>query len=128
VPYAKEGANASPNSLLRKRQIVELMRNEIQSEAAKRIFNGHFLEYVLRCILDENGSNKQSKAKTWRIKSLIPRFIRSKIRDLVAKPSLDGNVLAFRVFLVLRMQRVLNADRAEVATQKRLNTGMAAVY
>jgi hypothetical protein len=128
VPYAKEGANASANSLLRKREIVELMRNEIQSGAARRIFNRHFLEHVLRCIRDENGSNKQSKAKTWRIKSLIPRFIRSKIRDLVAKPSLDGNVLAFRVFLILRMHRVLNSDRAEVAaTQKRLDTRMAAV-
>jgi hypothetical protein len=116
VPYAKEGANANPNSLLRKREIVELMRNEIQSEGAKRIFNSQFLEYVSRCIRDENGSNKESNGKAWRnIKSLVPRFIRTRIRDLVAKPSLDGNVLAFRVFLILRMQQVLNSDRAEVA-------------
>lgn len=141
VPYAKEDATANPSSLLRKREIVEFMRNEIQSGAAKRIFNREFLEYVLHCIRDENSSNKQSSGKTWRniIKSLAPRSIRIRIRELVAKPSLDGNVLAFRVFLLLRMRQVLNSDCAEVtatevmaaepaATKEPANAGVAAVY
>lgn len=140
VPYANEGANANPNSLLRKREVVELMRNEIQSEGAKRIFNRDFLEYVLRGIRGESSSNKETKKKAWRdIKWLVPHFVRTRIRELVAKPSLDGNVLAFRVFLILRMRKVLNSDRAEVAatevtakevtaTRASLGAGMSAVY
>jgi len=118
VPYATEGANANPYGLLRKREIVELMRKELQSERAKRIFNARFLEYVLRGMRDEKSANKQGNSGSRRsIKALVPRVIRAWIRERLAKPSLDGNVLAFRVFIVLRMDQILNCDLAELAAQ-----------
>jgi asparagine synthase len=116
VPYAKEDANENLHSVLRRREIVELMRNRLQSEGAKSVFDRAFLDYVLRCIRDEDSPGKEGNERTWhRFKSLVPRSMKNWIRDRVAKPSLDGNALAFRVFLILRMHEVLNSDCAEVA-------------
>jgi len=134
LPYATEDANENLNSLLGKKQIVELVRNKIQSEEAKRIFSRDFLEHVLRCIRDEDASSKESTKKAWRnIKSLVPRSVKNWIRDRVAKPSLDGNALAFRVFLIIRMHELLSSDcaaapAAEAAASKaRLDSRIASV-
>jgi hypothetical protein len=119
VPYANEGANASPDSLLRKSEIVELMRSQFRSEAAKRLFNEPFLDYVSRGMRDEKGAAGQSiKRRRRSIKSLVPGFIKTWLQDRGAKPSVDGNVLAFRVFLVLRMHQLLNSDVAALAAEK----------
>lgn len=115
VQYANEGANASPNSVLRKREIVELMRNKMQSEAAKQVFKKDFLETISHGMRVENSANKGKHDNRWKnVKSLVPPFIKNRIRDLVAKPSLDGNVMAFRVYLILRMHEVIHSDCAEV--------------
>ena len=116
VRYANAGANASPSSILKKREIVELMRNAIQSEEAKQVFNRDFLDDVLRHVRHESSANKKNGEKPLRwLKSLVPPFIKNLIRDLAAKPSLDGNVLAFRVLLILRMHQLLNADCEEMS-------------
>lgn len=115
VPYASEGANENLNSVLRRREIVELIRNKLQSNGAEGIFKRDFLEHVLRGIRDEDSSGKESKRTRRNIRSLVPRFMKDWLRDQVAKPSLDGNCLAFRVFLVVRMHEVLSSDCAEVA-------------
>jgi hypothetical protein len=122
VAYAKERATASPESLLRKDEVVELMRNEIRAEAAERVFDRRFLEWVLRGTRSEGAAATKSRASTWRsaIKSLFPRSVRTRMRELVTKPSLDGNVLAFRVFLILRMHQVLSSDCTAVAAGERV--------
>ncbi len=115
VQYAHEGANASPDSVLRKREIVELMRTKMQSEAAQQVFKKEFLETISDGMRVENSANKGQHKSRWKnVKSLVPHFIKNRIRDLVAKPSLDGNVMAFRVYLILRMHDVFQSDCAEV--------------
>jgi len=129
VQYAKEGANASLMNILRSQEIVELMRNKFQSEGAKRVFGGDFLEYVYGLIREESNESKKASKKPWaNIKSLVPRSIKNRIRDLVAKPSLDNNLLAFRVFLILRMNEILRSDCEIMTTDEAtINTGLAAV-
>lgn len=111
VPYANEGANASPGSILRKREIARVMRQSIESNEAKQLFDGEFLNYILSGMKEEGIAAESSGGRpASKVKSFIPRSLKNRIRDLLMKPSLDGNVLAFRVFLVLRMHEVLQAD------------------
>ncbi|GAB3544316.1 hypothetical protein GCM10027343_19290 [Noviherbaspirillum agri] len=111
VPYANEGANASPGSILRKRELVQMMRRKIQSDEAKQIFDSEFLNYVLSGMKEEgNPTASDEKRPGSKMKSFIPRSLKNRIRDLLLKPSLDGNVLAFRVFLLLKMVEVMQAD------------------
>ena len=127
VPYATEGANANPYGLLRKREVVELMRKELQSERARRIFNTPFLEYVLRGMHDEKSADKQGNARSRRgIKSFVPHAVKAWLRALAPKPALDGNILAFRVFIILRMDRILSSDLAATAGEDPAATQAAA--
>ncbi len=127
VPYANEGANASPSTILRNKEIVELMREKLSSDEARRIFGGDFLDYVLGQMRDEGSSASKKPDRYWgSIKRLVPRFIKNRIRDVAAKPSLNGNVLAFRVFLVVRMHEILNADCEEVTRTATLDSNASA--
>jgi hypothetical protein len=114
VPYANERATASPESLLRRKEVVELMQRELRSEKARALFDRRFLEFVLQGMRQQGPSGRTKQGRNWRsaIRSLLPRSMRTRIRELFTKPSLDGNVLAFRVFLVLRMHSLLTSDCA----------------
>src|SRR5688572_31467725 len=120
VPFASEGAIANINSLLKKKEVVELMRKKLASDSANRVFIGDFLAYVLGGTRVESAPRKGKGKSSWRaIRSLVPRFVKNWIRDLALKPSVDGNVLAFRVFLIVRMNEVLSADCAAIASADR---------
>jgi hypothetical protein len=53
-----------------------------------------------------------------RIKSLVPRFVKTWLRELLKpslrdkapRPKVDGNVLAFRVFIIIKMHKTLKSD------------------
>ncbi|OWW18563.1 asparagine synthase-related protein [Noviherbaspirillum denitrificans] len=128
VPYATEGANASMGSVLRKREIAGLMRNKLLSEQARQQFGTEFLNEVARGIRDEGFSPaKRPGTRANVIKSLVPRALKNWIRDRVAKPSLDPNVLAFRVYMILRMREILEEDCAAMESRHpRLDTRMSA--
>lgn len=111
VPIAREGANASPGSILRRREVAELMKTEILSEKAAGVLGRDLLEHVAKGIRTEGNAAGEPRGKGWStLKSFIPRSIKNRVRDLVAKPQVDGNILAFRVFLILRMHDLLKSD------------------
>lgn len=111
IPIAREGANASPASILRRRDVAELMKTEILSEKAAEVLGRDLLEHVAKGIRTEGNAAGEPRGKGWStVKSLIPRSIKNRVRDLVAKPQVDGNILAFRVFLILRMHDLLASD------------------
>ena len=120
VPYASEGANASPDRLLARSDIAALLRAEIGSQQARCTFDERFIAHVLRGLRDRPASAGASRSKGWgkRLKGLMPRSLRTRLRELVSKPVLDPGVLAFRVFLVLKMRRLLESDAAAMAAEQ----------
>lgn len=113
IPYANKGAIRIPDSLLRRKEIVEILRSEILSERSYRIFPTTFIDYLIDNIVEENknsdmaGHKKNIKSQ---IRSVLPGTIRNWIRGAGYKPSIDVNKLAFRVFIVLKMHQIIQND------------------
>jgi hypothetical protein len=124
VPYAVEDANVNLNSFLGSKAVAALVRAKLRSAAAKSVFDEEFLDYVLRGAGHGNDPGRENERRAWRrVKSLVPRPLKNWIRDLAARPSLDGNVLRFRVFLIVRMHEILQADCAHASAAREAPQG-----
>ncbi len=113
IDYADSVSSASLNEILKEKKIVELIRNELSSDIAKTIFPVSFLNFVLKGIKskDESITIKTNSAS---LRSIInknlPRFLNNILRKIFL-PSVDPNVLGFRVLLICRMNRILHDDK-----------------
>jgi hypothetical protein len=134
VPYADKDATADPRDVLRRKDFVELLKNEIDSSYANQLFGSSFVRFILNSISEtmprsletqQSERIKESIRKTpyasqivERIKSLVPRFVKTWLRELLKpslrdkalRPKVDGNVLAFRVFIIIKMHKTLKSD------------------
>ncbi len=111
IPYASKDANAMTKGLLKKDEIVEVIKSKLQSENAKQIFGSEFIKYVIDGIqLEIFSSQGPAKKIKMAVKSVVPRFIRNRLRDTGLKAKVDGNTLAFRVYIIVRMHEILSSD------------------
>ncbi|OLO10051.1 hypothetical protein BTW10_16570 [Chromohalobacter japonicus] len=114
IPFALKSANANPKDILRERECVDLMKSEISSNYSALLFGPGFADRVISEIRVGNG-----KSRKWSIKGLVspllPTSIKNRLRDTVARPSVDGNVLAFRVFMIIKMHKMLSSDASRAA-------------
>ncbi len=114
VPFANKGANANPKQILGSKALVELLKSEIGSNYANSLFGEMFAKYIFDGIKES-----QPKAKTRRqkfkegIRLILPQFIKDFIRSKTLRPRIDSNVLAFRVFIIIKMHKTLEADAAK---------------
>ena len=89
------------------------MKDEISSENAKSILPDEFLSTILDEIKTESSVQKtQSKLSLFvsHLKSKIPSHIKIIVRDSIIPLSLDSNVIAFRVYIMCRMNAILKDD------------------
>lgn len=113
VPFANKGANAHPKDILRNKPIVELMKREIDSPSARQFLGTEFIDFVLSGIKEHRPERKAGK-KTLKavISAHLPQFVKNLLRDTIMPPQMDGNVLAFRVFIILKMQTLFRSGVA----------------
>ena len=115
VPYATKDAIAVHADALRRREFVELLRDGIQSEYAKHLLSPGLVAYILGGIRAAGPSGERASAQLKRsLRLLVPGFLKDWLKDTAAKPRVDGSVLAFRIFIVLRMHEKLSSDCARI--------------
>jgi hypothetical protein len=111
VPYATVGANADNSEVLRLRQVVDLLKDAMSSDAALELFSAEFIEKVLNNlkIIDEaNLKNESSTSLKSIVKQLLPYRFKSIIKTKVlSAPELDYNIIAFRMYIIMRMRKLL---------------------
>ncbi|MCK0769394.1 hypothetical protein [Chromohalobacter canadensis] len=114
VPFAVKVANANPKDILRGKACVDLMRSEISSNYSSDLFGPGFADKIISGIkVGEDELRKRSMKGL--VSSFVPISIKNRLRDTVARPSVDGNVLAFRVFMVIKMHKMLTSDSSKAA-------------
>lgn len=113
IDFANSRADSSPENILTQKQFVELLTIELSSKSAKSIFQKEFLDFVLNGLKTENRI-KQINANSFFIKviikKIVPRFIKNILREKHILHSVDPNILAFRVFIISRMNMILTED------------------
>lgn len=112
VHFASREATASTRDILSQKQVADFLRNELSLVQSKRIFSAEFLEFILRGI-KSSSEGEAIKANSFSLRSYakkhLPGFLKTMIRG-VAPPRVNPNVLAFRVFLICKMNEVLSKD------------------
>lgn len=113
VPFAKRDATAKVSGVLKQKQIVELISKELTSNTANELFPQEFLTDVLNNIniLEvEKEKSTEAFSVVLFIKRITPRFLKSFMRSKAPSltlPSIDYNVLAFRIYMVVKMNQML---------------------
>lgn len=114
IPIANKSAIANLEDILKKKQLINLFKREINSSYANNLLGDKFVQFICDQIKDDKSTlktrNQQLKQS---LKRHLPRFIKNLIRDKAIHPKVDGNVLAFRVFIILRMHKILTSDVAK---------------
>lgn len=111
VEIASAGADASPESILRQRGIVEVLRSEIDSERARSLVPSGLIRQVIQNLQISGGpATRHRHSFRSKFKELLPSFAKDFLRKNGVVPSLDSNVLAFRTYLISQMNAVLSAD------------------
>lgn len=111
VPFASQRALAFAEDLLKSRAFVGLMREELDSASARQTLGSAFIDHVLSGLNERrtmSRTGRQREAIKRRIKSKLPRSVKNWFRDRTVRPTVDANVLAFRVFMILKMRALLS--------------------
>ena len=109
IAYADKGANLPPRDILRKKEVVNLLKQKIQSEHARDIFGPDFVSFILKGIKTGSVNQASKRSLEQKIIRLIPPFIKNRVSK-VYSPAIDGNILAFRAYIIIRMHEILSND------------------
>ena len=96
--FAASGAIASPQQILRDERIVDLLKEELSSEHLKQVVPAGLLDRIAEGM--ETGRLRTSR---WDAYS-------RRVKTRLLGGEVDYNVLAFRVFIISRMNTIMNQD------------------
>ncbi|MCK0131220.1 hypothetical protein MWU59_06840 [Flavobacteriaceae bacterium F08102] len=111
INYARSSAIASSSNIISSKPFIELIVKEIEGEFAAQLFSKDFLTEIL------SGIKEKKKPNIYRIKSVksfikrvVPKRILNRVRDSVQVAKIDPYTLAFRVFLIIKMNKLIRKD------------------
>jgi hypothetical protein len=113
IPYASRGATASFVDVFKSSEVSLLLKKTISNNKESLLFPENFLVEILENI--KTSTSDLNKSNTFFLKSFLksitPYYIKSKIRNnnSLYQNNLDYNTLAFRVFMILKMEEYLSA-------------------
>jgi hypothetical protein len=114
IDYATSASSASLSEIFKEEQIAAILKNELSSNIAKNLFSADFLEFIRKGIKSK-GKIKTSKSVLYSLISSLKKYLRRFLKNTFkgkALPSIDPNVLAFRVLLICRMNKTLTEDKS----------------
>ncbi|MDB5119316.1 MAG: hypothetical protein JWN56_534 [Sphingobacteriales bacterium] len=113
IEFATEGATAEKRNVLKHDSVVNFLCKELGTEQAKAIVPELFLAYILDNV--KVAAEKQVEKKRNNLKGIVykylPIFLIKKTRRMnVLKPTADFNLLAFRLYIVCKMNKIFSED------------------
>ncbi|MDB5119313.1 MAG: hypothetical protein JWN56_531 [Sphingobacteriales bacterium] len=110
IEYATSGATAETRYLLQSQSAVDLFTSTLSSTTSEEVLPKKLTDYVLKNVIVKNGNiNKSSIIKSV-LKRYLPAWVRTKATRMnLGKPA-NMNVLAFRCYIINRMNETLKED------------------
>ena len=118
IGYATKAATALPRHILKRPEMARELRRELESGHAKSVLPEVLVDRVLEDMRVEGGVEEAEdggRLTRWkrRLRAMIIRFlpqsVKNRLQDHVIAPSVDPNVLAFRLYIVSRMTSILES-------------------
>jgi hypothetical protein len=110
IKFATSKANEGLNFSVKSEKAVEIMERELTSAPCRDIIPDKLLNYILgnlKCTTDK--TNRKANIKAF-IKRFLPAWLMRKVRDQAVNNNLEVNVIAFRVYMISRMNQILKQD------------------
>ncbi|MDB5119315.1 MAG: hypothetical protein JWN56_533 [Sphingobacteriales bacterium] len=115
VEYATQGANAEKKTVFQSIAVVNFLKKELTSKNQQTIFSDEFIDYVLSSLKVNENIVKGNKTFKQRLIKYTPHWLlRNRARLGVPKSNVDFNVLAFRVYMAIKMNQLLHEDANEL--------------
>jgi hypothetical protein len=108
VGFAKYPAIASSRDILRTKQTVSLLRDELDSHQATRALPKQLIDYILPKLKITTEPGPRIAIRS-RIHRYVPSWIKNRALG-VMKPKMDFNVLAFRAYVFCMMCKMFAVD------------------
>ena len=112
MEFAKSGANAAPGDILSNPEFIVLLQKELSSDNARALFSRDFLDPVIEG-LRRTDDKKSPKSGSSLFKSYLKKIMPAFVKDLILTNmsiSLNNSILAFRIFIILKMYEVLEHE------------------
>ena len=111
IRFAKYEATASSEDILKTESIVNLMSNELNTTYARTLLSDKLIDYILENIkvVDVVSRNNRKSLKTI-IKHSLPVSLKNIIKNIFLKQKIDYNILAFRAYIICKMNQILSTD------------------
>lgn len=110
LEYATSGATSAPKNILKSKDMVVYIKNELKSKEAASLFSPEFLRMVANNAVVSKGEIPKPSARH-RLKLLFIKFAPQWIRNRISsnkKLVLDHNILLFRVYIIFYMHKLLS--------------------
>jgi hypothetical protein len=119
IEVSKYEATESLTDILASTPVVDFLRGHLSTARADSVLPREFLRYVQDRIADSHPNSQTKYAKRLRrwASSYMPKWAKQAVKRKPPSMSLlDFNQLAFRVYIVLQMNELLNADAVAIPT------------
>ncbi len=131
IGYARASATASREEILRRPEVVAVMRRELEAATGGDLLPTAFVERVLSSMEVDGGDAdgdgdgavdrrgrfglRRAVKRVWkgvraRLIDGLPQGVINMLLDHGVSPSVDPNVLAFRLYMICRMEAILEED------------------
>lgn len=110
--FATSPSSLSRCKILKQSKVTGMLKRELSGSDVRSLFSKEFILHVLQDIKEVNQreSQEQIASDNFSMKKLVPSFFKQAVRTTFALPRLDGNLLAFRVMMINRMNLLLCGD------------------
>jgi len=100
-----------PSAILRFSRLVSLMIDEFHKQECRNLFGKDFINWVMSNMeVDDELINRTNNSLVVWFKSKVPWQLKKKLRRDLVRYRSDFNQLAFRIFIISRMKRMLESD------------------
>lgn len=121
IEMASDIATADIEVVLKSKQVTELFIREL-SDSAHTVIPYQFSKYIVQNLrVSVIGNSNRSRLKSV-AKRYMPLWIRHKFMFLKSNSKVEFNHLAFRVFTILRMNKMLTEDAEAIRVQDLTNS------
>jgi len=114
ITFSTYRATGKPENVLKSSAVVDFVRKELRSYDAEKLFQKELIDYVLERVVVQDIVTG-SKGGCSDIVSLFDKCQKKITRVFNKNRKLDFNVVAFRLFVISRMHRILIEDAAFLA-------------
>lgn len=120
IPYASKSATSAPNDVFRMKRVVEEFISELDTHRARSLLSSKLIDRILANMRSFDVSAADNRRSFYtRMKTLLPQWVKTFLRNSVAKQKMDFNVLAFRAYTVSCINRLLNEDAGVFTDEKK---------